>query len=247
MRPHEHIILPLDVPTVQRAIELVDLLKDDVGVFKVGLELTNATGLETLALLRQAGADRIFYDAKLHDIPNTVAGAMRGIVRQRAWCVTVHTLGGKNMLKAAVDAAKQEAEERGLPRPLVLGVTVLTSISENELHNELKVPTSISVQSYATHLARLAFEAGCDGVIASPHEIQAIRAAIPSSDFLIITPGIRPAGSTRGDQARVHTPAEAMVRGASYLVIGRPIYAAEDPKAAAQNIAHEIEGAWDLV
>jgi len=247
MRPHEHIILPLDVPTVQRAIELVDLLKDDVGVFKVGLELTNATGLETLALLRQAGADRIFYDAKLHDIPNTVAGAMRGIVRKRAWCVTVHTLGGKNMLKAAVDAAKQEAQERGVPRPLVLGVTVLTSISENELHNELKVPTSISVQSYATHLARLAFDTGCDGVIASPQEIQAIRAAIPSSDFLIITPGIRPAGSTRGDQARVHTPAEAMVRGASYLVIGRPIYEAEDPKAAAKNIAHEIEGAWDLV
>lgn len=247
MKPYEHIILPLDVPTVQRAIELVELLKDDVGVFKVGLELTNATGLETIALLRQAGAKRIFYDAKLHDIPNTVAGAMRGIVRQRAWCVTVHTLGGRAMLRAAVDAAKSESQERGLPRPLVLGVTLLTSISEEELHTELKVPNSISVPAYARHLAEMAYEAGCDGVIASPHETETIRAAIPSSDFLIVTPGIRPAGSNRGDQARVHTPAEAIVRGANYLVIGRPIYEAPDPQAAASAIAHEIEGAWELV
>ena len=134
-----------------------------------------------------------------------------------------------------------------MPRPLIFGVTVLTSLNEEALHAELKVPFSMSMQYYTTHLAEMAYESGCDGVIASPKETEAIRAAIPSPDFLIVTPGIRPAGASHGDQARVHTPAEAMVRGSSYLVIGRPIYEAPDPRAAARAIAREIEGAWDLV
>ncbi len=247
MKPHEHIIMPLDVQTVEQALELVELLRNDVGVFKVGLELTNSTGIETVKLLRHAGASRIFYDAKLHDIPNTVAGAMRGIVRLGVWCVTVHTQGGAAMLKAAVEAAKTEAEASGMPRPLILGVTVLTSISEEALHNELGVASGTSMAQHVQRLALLARDCGCDGVIASPQEIEIIRKAIPSQQFLVITPGIRPAGSAKGDQARVHTPAEAMVRGASYLVIGRPIYASPDPKDAAQNIAAEIQGAWSLV
>jgi orotidine-5'-phosphate decarboxylase len=247
MKPHEHIILPLDVPTIDKAVSMVELLKNEVGVFKVGLELINSaeSTKDTLALLTGVGASRIFLDAKLHDIPNTVAGAMRGVVRSGAWCVTVHTMGGKEMLQAATEAARCEAEALGLRRPLVLGVTVLTSISEAELRYDLHVNSTMT--AYTTHLALMAHEAGCDGVIASPAEIQALRTAIPSRNFLIVTPGVRPAGTDRGDQARVHTPAEAIMWGADYLVIGRPINASPDPELAARSIAREIESAWDLV
>lgn len=247
MKPHEHIVLPLDVPTIDKAVSMVELLRNEVGVFKVGLELINSAGStkETLSILRGAGATRIFLDAKLHDIPNTVAGAMRGVVRTGAWCVTVHAIGGKAVLQAAVEAARCEAEALGVLRPLILGVTVLTSISEDELRHELRVNSSMS--DYVTHLAFMARGAGCDGVIASPAETQALRSAIPSRDFLIVTPGVRPNGTDRGDQARVHTPADAVMRGADYLVIGRPIISAPDPVSAARSIAREIESAWDLV
>jgi orotidine-5'-phosphate decarboxylase len=247
MKSYEHIILPLDVPTVDRAVAMVELLKNDVGVFKAGLELINSgiAPVETLSRLRSAGAKRIFLDAKLHDIPNTVAGAMRGIVKTGAWCVTVHTMGGRAMMQAAVETARCEAEDLGIERPLILGVTVLTSLSEDELRYELKVNSSMS--AYTTHLALMARDAGCDGVVAAPSETQAIRAAIPSRGFLIVTPGVRPSGSERCDQARVNTPGEAIMRGADYLVIGRPIHAAPDPVSAARSIAREIEGVWDLV
>ena len=142
------------------------------------------------------------------------------------------------MLRAAVEAAASEAEKTGLPRTKVLAVTVLTSISESMLHNELKV--SLPVNEYVPHLARIAYEAGCDGVIGSPQEIQSIRRAVPASDFLIITPGVRPAGSDRGDQARVSTPEQAVRDGADYVVIGRPIVAAPDPVVAAQEITEQI-------
>ncbi len=247
MKPHEHIILPLDVPAIEQAVSMVEMLRNEVGVFKVGLELINSAGSvsETLGILEGAGASRIFLDAKLHDIPNTVAGAMRGVVRSGAWCVTVHTMGGKAMLQAAVETARCEADALDVRRTLILGVTVLTSIDDDELRNELKV--NMPVSAYAVHLAMMARDAGCDGVIASPVETQAIRAAIPSQDFLIVTPGVRPAGSDHGDQARVHTPAEAIMRGSDYLVIGRPINSAPDPIAGARAIAEEIAGAWDLV
>ncbi len=241
MKPYEHIILPLDVDTAEKAIDLVTLLKNEVGVFKVGLELTNVAGTNVIARLKQAGAARIFVDAKLHDIPNTVMGAMRGIVRHGAWCVTVHTLGGTGMLKAAVEAAKCEAEAIGVERPKILGVTLLTSISQNDLEADLKISTPLS--EYVCHLANLAYKCGCDGVIASPDEIQAIRQSIPDPDFLIVTPGVRPTGSEKGDQARVLTPGEAIKRGSSYLVIGRPIHAASNPLAAARAIAAEIAAA----
>jgi orotidine-5'-phosphate decarboxylase len=229
------------VNNAYRAIQLVGQLRERVGIFKVGLELATAAGVQILEKLRDAGAERIFFDAKLHDIPNTVAGAMSGVVRLGAWCVTVHATGGQAMLKAAVQAARCEAEESGIPSPKILAVTVLTSIGEDVLHNELKV--GMTLPDYVSGLAQMAREAGCDGVIASPHEIATVRAAIPSPEFLVVTPGVRPAGSDRGDQARVMTPAEAIRLGASYLVIGRPIVAAEDPAAAAQQIAAEIASA----
>jgi len=234
----DRIICALDVDNAYRAIQLVGLLKDHVGVFKVGLELVTATGIQIFEKLRDAGAERFFYDAKLHDIPNTIAGAMRGVARLGVWCVTAHATGGSAMLRAAVEMAQSESEASGLPRPKVLAVTVLTSISAETLRNELRVAPEMT--AYVPHLARLAHEVGCDGVIASPQEIEAVRAAVPSPDFLIVTPGVRPAGAAPGDQARVMTPGEAIRRGASYLVIGRPIVAAPDPAAAAQRIAEEI-------
>ncbi|HZT43836.1 MAG TPA: orotidine-5'-phosphate decarboxylase [Chthonomonadaceae bacterium] len=234
MQPKDRIICALDVDDVCRAIQLVEQLKGHVGVFKVGLELATAAGVQVFARLREAGAERFFYDAKLHDIPNTVAGAMRGVVRLGVWCVTVHATGGSAMLRAAVETARQTAEVEGLPRPRVLAVTVLTSIGPETLRGELRVETPLA--DYVGHLARLAYETGCDGVIASPQEIEAVRAAVPAPGFLIVTPGVRPAGSQAGDQARVMTPAEAIQRGADYLVIGRPIIAAPDPVAAAQQM-----------
>lgn len=237
MKPEERIIVALDVDSVEKAVELVEQLKDHVGVFKVGLELINVAGIQIFEILRRAGASKFFYDVKLHDIPNTVSGAMAGISCLNAWCVTVHASGGSAMLKAAVETARKHSTPNN-PRPRILAVTVLTSINETVLQDELYVKSSVA--EYVTHLALMAHEAGCDGVIASPNEIETIRAAIPDPEFLIVTPGVRPAGSAIGDQARVMTPGEAVQRGASLLVVGRPIVAASDPVKAAQSIAAEI-------
>ncbi len=232
------IIVAIDVDNVEKAVAMVAQLKDHVGVFKVGLELVNTAGIQVFDLLREAGAKRFFYDAKLHDIPNTVAGAMRRIAGMGVWCVTVHASGGSAMLRAAVDAARTQAALLDVVPPKILAVTVLTSIDAKVLREELQV--TVPLDSHVAHLARLAFEAGCDGVIASPHEIETVRAAISDPNFLVVTPGVRPAGSAVGDQARVMTPGEAMRRGASLLVIGRPIAAASDPVSAAKSITAEI-------
>jgi orotidine-5'-phosphate decarboxylase len=234
----DRIICAIDVESTAVAVERVTQLKDHVGVFKVGLELLTSEGVGAVHTLRNAGADRIFYDGKLHDIPNTVAGAMRGVVRLGAWCVTVHATGGKAMLQAAVKTAHEVSTQENVPRPRVFAVTVLTSIGAEVLSQELQVGKCVT--DYVAHLAQIAEEAGCDGVIASPHEIETIRNAVKTPNFLIVTPGVRPAGADKGDQARVMTPAEAIRRGADYLVIGRPILAAPDPTSAAQAIAAEI-------
>lgn len=238
MEAKDRIVCALDVNSSARAVELVRQLRGSVGVFKVGLELLLSAGIDVVRQVIDAGADRIFLDAKLHDISHTVAGAMRGVVRSRAWCVTLHAAGGAAMLRAARQAALQEAEAAGIPRPLLLGVTLLTSLSAETLHEEMHVTEP--VEHYVAHLACLAQDAGCDGVIVSPHEIATVRQMIPDPNFLIITPGVRPAGSATGDQARIMTPGEAIRLGASYLVIGRPIVAAENPVDAAARIAAEI-------
>lgn len=233
----EKIIIPLDVDTPEKAVKLVEELRDEVGAFKVGLELVNYAGLGIFNTIRAAGASKIFYDCKFHDIPNTVAGASRAAAGMNVWLFNVHCSGGFAMMKAAKDAAVEVSQKAGTPPPLVIGVTILTSIDQPTLNNELRTPGTVADQ--VVHLARLAKEAGMDGVVASPHEIELIRSAC-GPDFLIITPGVRPAASDIGDQKRVMTPAEAVSRGADYLVIGRPITKAEDPKAAARAIAAEI-------
>jgi orotidine-5'-phosphate decarboxylase len=230
----QKIILPLDVDTADKAIALVELLKDDVGAFKVGLELVNAAGLGVFDAVRAAGGKRIFYDSKFHDIPNTVAGASRAAARLGVWMFNVHCSGGVAMMKAAKGAAVEESARLGVQPPLVIGVTVLTSIDQQVLSEEMRVSGTVADQ--VVHLAKLAKEAGLDGVVASPHEIELIRAAC-GPGFLIVTPGVRPAGADIGDQKRVMTPKEAVDKGADYLVIGRPITAAPDPRAAAREIA----------
>ncbi len=241
MEAKDRLICALDVDNAYRALQLVGQLKESVGVFKVGLELVTAAGIQIIEKLRDVGAERIFFDAKLHDIPNTVAGAMRGVVRQEVWGVTVHASGGREMLRAAVASACQEAETSGLPRPRVLAVTLLTSLTREMLKAELRV--DIPLTEYVCAMAQMAQEMGCDGVVTSPHEIETIRAAIPDPNFLVITPGVRPLGAEMGDQARVLTPTDAIQRGASLLVIGRPIVAAPDPAAAARQIVAEIAAA----
>lgn len=229
---HERILVALDYDTAEPAIKLTRRLAGKVGGVKVGLELVNAVGFDIFARLADAGATRIFYDAKFHDIPNTVAGAVRAAARRGVWMVNVHAGGGAAMLRAAADAAG----EADTP-PLLIGVTVLTSLDEAALNNDLRVPGTVS--SHVTHLARLSQDAGLDGVVASPLEVSAIRAAC-GSDFVTVIPGVRPAGSATHDQARVATPESAVAAGATYLVIGRAITSADDPVTSAEAITASI-------
>ncbi len=237
MNAKDRIILALDVDSADKAVDLVRLLHGHVGSFKVGLELVNAAGVEIFSQLQEAGAERIFYDAKLHDIPNTVAGAVRAVAGRRLWMINVHASGGSRMIRAAEESLRTSSAWAGVLPPLLIAVTLLTSLGDDDLADELSV--GLPPSEYVTSLARLAQSSGADGVVASPHEIEAIRAACGPA-FLIVTPGVRPAGSEAGDQRRVMTPGEAVRLGADYLVIGRPITAAPDPVAAAAAIVHEI-------
>ena len=241
MEQTSRILIPLDFPTADQAISCVAGVRDDVGGFKVGLELINAVGVDIFDQIRRAAgpAVRIFYDCKLHDIPNTVAGAARAIAGRGLWMFNIHASGGSIMLKAAVEAAAQGAELKGVKKPLVIAVTVLTSISSEILTNELAVGRTVA--GHVVSLARMAQDAGCDGVVASPHEISAIRDAC-GPNFCLVIPGVRPAGSDVGDQKRVMTPGQAARAGADYLVIGRPITGAPDPLAAVRSINREVAG-----
>ena len=232
------ILVALDVESAAKAVELANQLRGSVGGYKIGKQLFTAAGPAMVRELTSRG-DRVFLDLKFHDIPNTVAGAVQSAVATGAWMVNVHASGGSAMMKAAADAATRTAAALGRSRPLVIGVTVLTSMTDATLQ-EIGVQRSMIDQ--VVHLARLAQSSGLDGVVASPRETRAIRDAC-GTDFQIVTPGVRPPDQQgKDDQARTLTPAEAIAAGATYLVIGRPITAAPDPREAAEKIAATLSG-----
>jgi len=221
------IIAALDVPDAEEALKLAKAIAPAVGAFKIGKELFVSAGPDIVKRVRDTEAE-VFLDLKFHDIPNTVAKAVASAVRLDVQMLTVHTCGGTAMLKAAVKAA-----DGG---PLVLGVTVLTSMDEDDL---AKVGVQKTPADQVLHLAQLASQAGMKGLVCSPKEIVSLREVLPH-EVKLVTPGIRPAGAESGDQKRVMTPADAMSAGANWLVIGRPIYAAANPRQAAEDILSSL-------
>ncbi len=232
----EKIIVALDVETLEQARELVDCLSSTVGAFKIGKQLFTRSGPEAVAMVHAAGS-RVFLDLKYHDIPTTVAKAGCEATRSGVFMFNVHALGGSTMIAATVKAVHEMADKTGIPSPIILAVTVLTSMSETELS---EIGIHDPVETVVTRLARLAQAAGADGVVASPREIRMIKEAC-GPDFMVVTPGIRPATASQNDQKRTMTPAQAMQAGADFMVIGRPITQAPDPQAAALAIAAELK------
>lgn len=237
----DRVLVALDVATAREALALADTLRGAVAGFKVGSQLFTAAGPEIVRTLVARG-DKVFLDLKFHDIPNTVAGAVASATRLGAWMLTVHASGGAAMLEAARESAERSTEP-GRPRPLVIAVTVLTSLDAATL---TAVGVAASPLDQALHLAKIVKAAGLDGVVASPQETAAIRRA-SGSDFLIVTPGIRGGSAAAGsplkdDQQRTSTPVGAIEAGSSYLVVGRPIAAAERPREVAARIAEDLAG-----
>lgn len=233
----DRIILALDVGSISEAESLVGELKEYVGVYKVGKELFTSEGPAVVRLINEKGG-KVFLDLKYHDIPNTVSKAAVAASKLGVYMMTLHASGGSEMMRACADAVKEYAASNNSPKPLLLGVTVLTSLTEDVLADELKV--KVSVREQVANLASLAQKSGLDGVVCSPKEISLVRETC-GEDFLIVTPGIRPEWAASNDQKRITTPSQAMNAGADYLVIGRPITKAEDRASAAKRILSEIE------
>lgn len=231
----EKIIVALDVPTRAQALALAEKLYDDVGAFKIGMQLYNAEGPSIVHDIQKLGG-KVFIDLKLHDIPNTVAEATRVLTGLQAYIMTLHAAGGKKMLAAAAQSALESVPQGGC-KPLVVAVTVLTSLSQQEFTEEIGIERPIAEQ--VVSWAKMAQAAGLDGVVASPQEIAVIRQAC-GRDFVIITPGIRPLWAAANDQSRIMTPKQAVEAGADYLVIGRPITAQPNQAEAARRIVAEI-------
>jgi orotidine-5'-phosphate decarboxylase len=228
------LLVALDVDTAADAYALAGELRGAVGGFKIGKQLFTSVGPSLVEELVARG-DRVFLDLKYHDIPNTVAGAVQSAAELGVWMLNVHASGGAAMLQAARAAADRAAERHGR-RPLLIAVTVLTSLDAAALAG---IGINETPMDHAVRLAELARREGCDGVVASPQETAAIRRAC-GTDFLVVTPGIRGAAAERDDQARTMTPADAIRAGSSYLVIGRPVTGAQNPRDAAERIAGEL-------
>ncbi len=237
MTPEGRLLVALDVETLADADQLLDRLVGVVGACKIGSQLFTAAGPTAVEHAQKRGF-KVFLDLKFHDIPSTVAGAVREATRLGVFMLNVHASGGRAMMRAAADAATAAAKEFGVARPICLGVTVLTSLGRAALQADLGVATS--VEGHVLHLAQRARESGLDGCVASPREIWPLRYLMPR-EWVIVTPGVRPAGGAADDQARTSTPAAAIRAGADYLVVGRPITGAPDPTAAAHAILHEMQ------
>jgi orotidine-5'-phosphate decarboxylase len=229
------IIVPLDVATETDAIALINKLPE-VTFWKVGLELFVSTGANVVKILKER-QKKVFLDLKLHDIPNTVAGASRAAARYGVDLLTIHSTCGKEALKLAHEAIQQGALESGVAPTKLIAITVLTSLSSRQLAFELKIP--LELPEYALQMALMAQESGLEGAVCSPQEVKQLKDSC-GQDFLLVCPGVRPTWAELGDQKRSMTPAKAIALGADYLVIGRPITAAAEPRAAWQRLCDEI-------
>lgn len=236
----DQLLIALDVETGGEALQLADTLRGVVGGFKIGSQLFTAEGPVIVRTLAAKG-DRVFLDLKFHDIPNQVARSVAAATSLGAWMVNVHASGGLRMMQAAAEAARTTAGAEGRQAPLLIAVTVLTSMNGAAL---AEVGMTAPVLDHVSRLARLTQQAGLDGIVASAQETSVIR-ALCGEGFTIVTPGIRggAAASARNDQERTMSPGEAIAAGANYLVVGRPVVGAPDPRAAAERIAAEMRDA----
>jgi orotidine-5'-phosphate decarboxylase len=231
------IVVALDVESATQAVRLVERLSGLVGMFKVGKQLFTAAGPEVVRKIIARG-ERVFLDLKYHDIPQTVANAAVEATRLGVSIFNIHALGGSQMMRAAVAAVSETAAREKIERPLLLGVTVLTSHTQSSLK---EVGIERRTEDEVVALAKLCEASGIDGVVASPLEIIPVRSAVMNPGFIIATPGVRPASAAPDDQKRIMTPAEAVRAGADYLILGRPVTNAPDPVSAAQKILAAIE------
>lgn len=235
MPVEDRIIVPLDVPTEQEAIALVEQLPQ-VTFWKVGLELFVSTGPGIIRFLKNQ-QKRVFLDLKFHDIPNTMAGATRQAATYGVDLITVHATAGRRALEAVNAAARDGAQQAGYPSPKLIAITLLTSLTSRDLAFDLKVP--VELPEYALQMALLAQEASLSGAVCSPQEVTQLR-RVCGDDFLLVCPGVRPSWAQADDQKRSMTPSDAIKAGADYLVIGRPITAAPEPVAAWEKICEEL-------
>ncbi len=233
----DQIIVALDVETADEARKIIGEIGAEVGAFKIGLQLFTAAGASFVRETVEQNI-KIFLDVKFYDIPNTVAKAAVEVARLGVWMFNIHALGGREMMRRTVESVRDVCAKENISRPKIIGVTVLTSANRETLR---EVGIEQEIDSQVLNLARLTAKCGLDGVVASPLEVEAIRRNIENKDFLIITPGIRPAFATNDDQKRVMTPKEAVRQGADYLVIGRPITNSDNKLAAVRKILEEIE------
>jgi orotidine-5'-phosphate decarboxylase len=233
----EKICVALDVEDSRKARVLVRKLSDYVGFFKIGFQLFTSEGPKIVRSVQDNGG-RVFLDLKYHDIPNTAASASVAAMKLGAAIINLHASGGFDMMSSVAISLKKKSLDLQLDKPITLAVTVLTSLNRTNLNHELRIPGAVEEQ--VVHLAKLAKKAGLDGVVASPLEIKKIRKAC-GGNFVILTPGIRPAWAGADDQKRIMTPKEAIDAGADIIVIGRPIIAAKNPADAARRVLDEIE------
>ncbi len=231
----EKLIVAIDTDSYENAVKLIDSLDDSVDIYKIGLENYLASRGKTVDYLKSKGK-KIFLDLKFHDIPNTMKSAVKAIIKDGVWMITIH-ISDRESMKQCVQIAREEAEKLNIKRPLIIGVSVLTSLSNEDL---LDVGCKLTTGEAAIKRAKLAKEAGLDGVVCSAQEVDKIIKAC-GEDFITVCPGIRPANVDRGDQKRVLTPSEAIKAGASKIVVGRAITKAENPASMAEKIIKEIE------
>lgn len=235
MNPKDRLIVALDVDSEERAVSIVERLKNNIRLFKVGLELFSSCGPSVLKRIRDADCE-VFLDLKFHDIPNTVAKAAVSAAKLEPFMLNVHALGGYEMMRRAAEAVTEEARRSQTRKPKIIAVTILTSMDQKALK---KAGIDANIRTQVLRLAKLARDAGLDGIVASPNEASLIRKNM-GQDFLIVTPGVRPASSVSHDQKRVATPEQAIKNGADFIVVGRPITEANDPVWAAEEILREI-------